>query len=107
MTEVILEDVAEAEVTAAVEWYESKSEGVGLRFLDAINASLTSLPRRWPNLKLLRDYEPLGVRYTTVAKPWPYRLLIVEEKGALHVFAVAHNSREPGPMSAPQPGCPP
>lgn len=96
MTAVILEDVAEAEVIAAVEWYESKSEGVGLRLLNAIDASISSLPNRWPRLKLLRGYESLGVRYAALAKPWPYRLLLVEETGALHVFALAHNSREPG-----------
>ena len=95
MTEVILEDVAEAEVIAAVEWYERQNEGVGIRLLDAINASLASLPVRWPKLKLLRDYESLGVRYATVAKPWPYRLLVVAKDDTLHVFAVAHNSREP------------
>lgn len=96
MTEVVLDDVAHAEIIAAVEWYENQNEGVGFRLLDAIDAALASLPVRWPKLKLLRDYESLGVKYATVAKPWPYRLLIVENAGVLRVFAVVHDSREPG-----------
>ena len=79
-----------------MEWYEAQNEGVGLRLLDAIKVSLESLPRRWPRLKLLRGYEALGVRCVTVAQPWPYRLLVVDEKDTLHVFAVVHDKREPG-----------
>ena len=96
MTDVILEDEAALEVIRAFDWYEEQNEGVGTRLLEAIDSALASLPRRWPKMKLLPDYESLGVRFAEVSKPWPYRLLVVEEAGKLHVVAVAHDSREPG-----------
>ena len=74
MTEVIVEDEAALDIIRAFDWYEAQNEGVGTRLLDAIDAALASLPKRWPKMKLLRDYELLGVRFTEVSKPWPFSI---------------------------------
>jgi toxin ParE1/3/4 len=93
VTIVSIHPIARLELSEAVEWYESKEDGVGLRFLAAVDLTPEQLERR--RLQPLRGFP--GIVFARVGKSWPYRLFIdVEVEGVLAVLAFAHDRRKPG-----------
>ena len=84
---------AAEELVEAVRWYESKREGLGAEFFDAVAHTID----------LLRDHTELG---TSVDRPYPHRQLLVDgfpykvvyrnRVDVLHIIALAHASRRPG-----------
>lgn len=93
MVEVL--DEAEAEIRAAAAWYDDRRNGLGERFLDAVEEGLERL-----------EAAPLwGAPWSTRGVPedtrrvalhgFPYRLVYVMEP-RLVVVAVAHERQRPG-----------
>ncbi|HXP61388.1 MAG TPA: type II toxin-antitoxin system RelE/ParE family toxin [Dongiaceae bacterium] len=93
---VITEADAEREWHDAVNWYEEREPGAGLRLNDAIRAVLRSLakqPGRFPR----------ATRLTYKAKippPWPYSVYftIHAEHREVKVLAVWHGARNPAEL---------
>ena len=82
---------AEAELAAAIEWYEAQREGLGARLLEAMTRVLARIGRKprqfapWPNDRTFRR---------AVVRRFPYAIVFVEGRPSI-VFAVAHTSRSP------------
>jgi plasmid stabilization system protein ParE len=91
MKPVIFHADAEEELRRAAESYESRSEGLGIRFLDDVEQGLAAIaesPLRWPVLSgQIRRY---------ILRPFPYGLLYRELPHQVLVLAVMHLHREPG-----------
>lgn len=90
---VIAEAAATREWNEAVDWYEEREPGVGLRFDDELRTFLQSLAR---------DPErfPLATRLTRKAKmpgPWPYSIYFTVNRKhrEVKVLAVWHGARNP------------
>jgi plasmid stabilization system protein ParE len=86
---------AELDVIAIVSWYESQRAGLGERFLDSVDATLSTLGARHPRRLYFRDRSDLW--WVPIGR-WPYYMLFVGRDGddLLRVFAVTHEAREPG-----------
>jgi toxin ParE1/3/4 len=82
---------AESEFVAAIGYYESCSDGLGLDFALEVHAAIQSIcehPRAWPVL------ENEVRRYQT--RRFPYGILYNVENGLVFILAVMHLHRKPG-----------
>jgi plasmid stabilization system protein ParE len=93
---VRFEDEADAEYRDAAQWYERRRTGLGVDFLDAVDAAISliaDLPRtgaRVPRLPV-----ELAVRRLAV-KRFPYHVVYLETPSDIRILAVAHDRRKPG-----------
>lgn len=87
---------AEAEFEAAALYYEERSVGLGVAFLETVDAAVVRLAEA-PRLFSLSPGVPeeLGVRRILLLK-FPYSLVYVELKEEIRVLALAHGARRPG-----------
>ena len=93
MKRVELLPSALAEFEAAAQWYEAKRPGLGLDFVDRVEAQLLLIgeqPNRFP-----RWEEDSRYRKAKVTR-FPYVLFYLERGDVVHVVAVAHGRRAPG-----------
>jgi plasmid stabilization system protein ParE len=93
---VIAEAEAELEWNEAVDWYEGREPGVGLRFDDELRKFLQTLARDPERFRL-------ATRLTRKAKvpgPWPYSVYFTvnHEQREVKVLAVWHGSRHPAEL---------
>ena len=89
MKRIVYLSVAEAELTEAVEYYESQQKGLGREFLDAVRQC-----ERLVRTPELCSYYERPFRSARVAR-FPYRLIFREETGRIVLVAVMHLSRRP------------
>ncbi len=94
MTPIRLTASALAELLETVTWYESKQEGIGLRFNDDVESLLAGLSNR--HLRPLKGFERYGAKCVELGKPWPYRLIVIEGEATTFVVAFEHHRRNPG-----------
>jgi toxin ParE1/3/4 len=93
---VRFEDEAEAEYRAAGRWYEERRVGLGLDFLDAVDATLDQIVRAPHAGAPVRRLPPdLPVRSAPVRR-FPYHVVYLEVETTIRVLAVAHDRRKPG-----------
>ena len=90
---VIAEAAAEQDWREAVEWYEAREAGVGLRFDRAVLEFLSGLARN-------PERFPAATRLTRKAKmpePWPFSIFFVinTRHREVKVLAIWHGSRNP------------
>jgi len=87
---------AAEELDRAARWYEDRRSGLGLRFLDSVDATLTQIGR-FPEAgaAVARVSPDLGVRRAPI-KGFPYQLVYVETAEAVEILAFAHDRRRPG-----------
>ncbi len=87
---------ARQEFDAAADWYEERQVGLGLDFIDEMNAVIELALER-PELGAPVPYaDPaLNLRWR-LAPRFPYAVVYRVEPDALRVFAFAHLHREPG-----------
>lgn len=93
---VRFEDEAEAEYRAAGRWYEERRTGLGLEFLDAVDATIdqiVGLPHAGGPVRRLPS--DLPVRRAPV-KRFPYHVVYLEAETTIRILAVAHDRRRPG-----------
>lgn len=87
---------ADAELFAAVDWYEDREPGLGRRFLGAVRSAVDAVVEdpaawaAWPGW----DHEPV-VRSKGVSD-FPYRVVYFVVGDALIIIAVANTKRRPG-----------
>jgi toxin ParE1/3/4 len=85
---------AEAELTAAINWYEAKRRGVGIALLSAVDHALdriVELPGASPLWKVGYPYRK------HILKRFPFLIIftLLEGRG-IEVIAIAHTKRNPG-----------
>ena len=88
---------AQAELMAAIRWYNDRQRGLGLRFNAMVQRSVDSI-LDWPKLAPVwpgRDRIPV-VRAAHLSERWPYRIVYFVDGTRLWVVAVAHDKRLPG-----------
>ncbi len=93
MTPVWIDDEAEAEFLAAVEWYVEQDPEVAMRFVDDVERGLVVIgeaPMRWPVRRARAR------RY--LLREFPYELVYRYQPGdaVVRVIAIAHQHRRPG-----------
>jgi plasmid stabilization system protein ParE len=86
---LFLEEAA-AELSDAFEWYESRSPGLGRRFVDAATDTLhraCEAPLSFPVAQdFLRSARVFG---------FPYSLYFADDQGIIVVYAIFHERRNP------------
>lgn len=84
---------AEAELTAAALWYESKCPGLGADLMAAIDSALEQIAENPLAWAIWRDGLPYR-RY--VVRRFPFLVFFEVLDAAVQVYAVAHAKRRPG-----------
>ena len=80
----------EAELFAAIDWYEARSTGLGADFAAEIYATVqraASMPLAWPRID--------GDVRRALANRFPYGVLYAPRNDSIYVLAVMHLSRRP------------
>ncbi|HQU78499.1 MAG TPA: type II toxin-antitoxin system RelE/ParE family toxin [Azonexus sp.] len=82
---------AEAELNAAIDWYEERQPGLGLDLAAEVQAAIeraVQLPDAWSELAP-------GIRRVLTHR-FPYGVLYAQAGTTLHILAVMHLARQPG-----------
>ena len=90
------EVAASAELEDGAVWYNSQRPGLGLEFVEAVDAALAQIAA-WPQIGrpvpgLPRD---VPARRFPVNR-FPYHIAYLEWDGVIRILAFAHDRREPG-----------
>ena len=91
MNPVIFHPEAQAELDAAVAWYESQSPGLGLDLQAEVEAAVRMIQQQ-PQLHSL--YKNTRCR-KRILQRFPYNLFYIELADAIWIVAVAHHKRKP------------
>jgi toxin ParE1/3/4 len=96
MIRIRTEPDASAELAQAANWYERQREGLGIEFLESIDAAL-ELIARFPHAgSAVPDVpEELRVRRVPVQR-FPFHVIYLELADVIRVLAFAHDRRKPG-----------
>jgi plasmid stabilization system protein ParE len=89
---VVFRPEAKAESLDARNWYESRSPGLGLEFIRALEAAVAAAARN-PELFALVE----GDLRRVIFRRFPYSLVFRANADLLVVIAVFHHRREPRP----------
>jgi len=87
---LIIQALAEADMTQAALWYNNQRPGLGEEFLAEVNAALESAaanPHLFPCLRRKPDVRRV------LTKRFPYRIFFVLRPDAIIVFRVLHGAR--------------
>jgi plasmid stabilization system protein ParE len=87
---VILRPEAEAELTEAIDWYESRGEGLGADFMRAVDAAMAAIERNPEQHQIVR-----GQVRRAVLRRFPYGLIYVASEHEITVLACFHGRRDP------------
>lgn len=88
---VVVGAVARQEIEEAKSWYDRQQDGLGLRFVQTIEATILRMVR-FPRAN--SEIAP-GIRRALVAD-FPYMVIYACDEKQLSVIAVAHQHRRPG-----------
>lgn len=89
-----IEDDAAQELRAAIEWYESRLPGLGLRFLHAVETTLGHIEAFPRSGAPIPSVAHLPVRSFPVRK-FPFHVVCLDTGDTLWVLAFAHDRRRP------------
>jgi len=87
---VIVRPLARRDIARAARWYERQSDGLGSRFVAAVDAALAAAgadPDHYP--AVYRDVRRVRVDV------FPYGVYFVARAGVVQVLAVTHGRRHP------------
>jgi len=89
------EPEASAEFEDAVRWYEGRRAGLGLEFVESVDATLALLAR-WPDAghRIRGVPSEIPARRLPLSR-FPYHVVYLEWDGAIRILAFAHDSRRP------------
>ena len=90
MTPLKVRPLAAAELAETVEWYEAQRVGLGLEFLDAVDAAFSHL-RRQPDIG--PEVRPRVRR--VLLRRFPYGVFYTVRPELIEVLAVIHARRHP------------
>jgi plasmid stabilization system protein ParE len=83
---------ARLEIAEAFRWYESRTPGLGIEFLDALELTLDAIrmaPDRFPELR--------PARRRAIVRRFPFSIIFDGSEDAICVFACHHHRRSPRP----------
>ena len=83
-------EFSENELDDAFHWYDSQGDGLGYRFLEEINSTLS---RVIMNPEIYVEIKP-GIRRALV-KFFPYGIIFAVDKDDIMILSVAHLHRRP------------
>jgi toxin ParE1/3/4 len=89
---VIFHHDAEAELNAAIAYYEHQRKGLGIDLQYEVENAIGLVQQ---NPQLFPKHNKLGIRKCLV-KRFPYTVFYLELKGIIWIAAVAHQMRRPG-----------
>ena len=91
-----IEPEAAAELEEAVVWYDQQRSGLGIEFLEAIDATLERIAH-WPHAapRVPRVAADVPARKAPVTR-FPYHVAYLEMPDTIRILAFAHDRREPG-----------
>ena len=92
---VVIRAAAQAEAAEAFLWYEERSEGLGVRFTDALRSCFDRLAVN-PNFQVRKG----GFRHIMVEK-FPYRVVFAIDGDRVYVYQIRHTSRRPSKRFGP------
>lgn len=89
-------ELVDIDLAEAWDWYEGLEAGLGDRFLDAVEATVTRASQ-WPNTgtPALRDANGEIIERKTPTNGFPYAIRYRSMDDRLLVMAVVHQSRMP------------
>jgi len=93
MKSTVLAPAAQAELDGAIDWYEERGEGLGLKFLLVVDQALQEIQTspsafpRWEHDTRFRKF---------VMQRFPYIVFYRELADRIDVIAIAHGARKPG-----------
>ena len=82
---------AEAELVEAALFFESRVNGLGRSFVDAVELTI-SLIRRYPEIGMAVDQS----RRRVLVRGFPYAVIYQRQPDSILILAVAHLRRRPG-----------
>ena len=87
---------ASAELEDAAVWYNGRRPGLGVEFVEAVDAALEQIAR-WPEIGRVLP----GVAGDVPARRFPvqrfpYHVVYLEWEGVMRLLAFAHDRRRPG-----------
>ncbi|MDQ3684278.1 MAG: type II toxin-antitoxin system RelE/ParE family toxin [Acidobacteriota bacterium] len=88
--EIIVRPEAAREIQEAFDWYEERSEGLGLEFLRAADACLAGISRN--PLGFLVAYQEV---HRALLRKFPYALFYILKEEKIIVLACFHTKRSP------------
>jgi plasmid stabilization system protein ParE len=90
------EPEASAELENAAVWYESRRPGLGVEFLEAVDATLDRIAR-WPQAarRVPGVAADVPARTAPVSR-FPYHVAYLDTPNAIRILVFPHDSREPG-----------
>jgi plasmid stabilization system protein ParE len=90
------EPEADAEYRRAGRWYESQRTGLGLEFLDAVDAAIRRIAD-WPQSGSPAPRVPAELPVRRIAvKRFPYHVVYLPTRNTIRILAIAHDRRKPG-----------
>ena len=91
----ILKDAAE-EVAGAAAWYEMERPGLGIDFINALEAAFDLIEEEiLPLLPMTGEACIKGAK-RIILRRFPYDIVTIEKSHEVIVIAVTHHSRKPG-----------
>ncbi len=87
---LFIEPEAEAEIQAAVDWYEARAAGLGHEFMRAIRVGLAAIERQPTQFPVVH-----GEIRRAMLRRFPYALYFVTEPAPVAVIACAHHRQNP------------
>src|SRR5262249_52596197 len=99
MKPVVFHREAEAELDAAIAWYENQRAGLGLDLQENVEAAVALIQE---NPKRHSKYKQTDIRKCRV-KRFPYTVYFVELDEAIWIAAIAHDKRRPDYWAAREP----
>lgn len=87
---VIIRPEAEADMTAAFDWYEERQAGLGQKFLAEVNAALRGIAEN----PLHHESLYKNVR-RVLTRRFPYKVFFCIEADEIEVIGVVHAKRHP------------
>ena len=82
---------AEAELIAAIEYYEIREDGLGIRFAEEVNATIQRIcafPQTWEKID--------NAIHRCLTNKFPYGILYRISENNIEIMAVMHLHRRPG-----------
>jgi plasmid stabilization system protein ParE len=87
---ILFRPEAEAEIAAAMEWYEARMRGLGAEFLRSLEATVSAVQRRPASYPMV-----FGDARRAVLRRFPYSLIYVESGSDVLIVACIHGRRDP------------
>ena len=90
------EPEASAELEDAAVWYNGQRPGLGVEFVEAVEAALEQIAR-WPNIgRVVPGVPPDVPARRFPIERFPYHIAYLEWAGVIRILAFAHDRRRPG-----------